>query len=179
MRGIEFSEKDGKLHFSYYQEEKVPKDEDERDARYVFQSSGIIPKRIVQRGEKAIKNYAEKIVEASIAQRKAEIRKRNKFGHNPDFPISVEHKGKLLKGKIVSAHSGTLIVRLDEPYRGESKITFGFASAMAGHHIFSGPSTFSKCALETAEELLIKIYEREKYNKEHEGIIDLAKKLNE
>ncbi len=174
---IEYFEKEGRLWFSY--EERVSRPTKVHQEVYnLYESSGKIPKKIRNQGKEAIKKYAERKVKADIKKQKAETKKYDKFAKNPDFPVSVEHRGKILKGRIFSAEDSVLQVRLEEPYQGEHYVNFGFGSAVVGKHIFDSPTSLSEHAIEAAQKLLIRIYEEKKHYKQHKEVIDLAERLN-
>jgi len=174
---IRYFEKEGELWFSYEEKVSVPTKVHE-EVYCVYESLGKIPKKIQNQGKEGIKKYAEKKVKADIRKQKAETKKHDEFAKNPDFPISVEHQCKILKGRIFSAQDNVLQVRLEEPCRGEHYVIFGFGSAVAGHHIFDGPISFSKYAIGAAQELLIRIYDEKKHYKQYKEVIDLAERLN-
>lgn len=175
--GIRYLEKDGELEFFYEEEVLIPT-RVHLQVCQVYESSGKIPKKIREKGDRAIKNYAERKVRADIGKQKAEVATRDRFAKNPNFPVSVEHDGKTLRGKIISAEDTTLRVRLEEPCQGESFVIYGFASAMAGKHIFDGAESFSKDAIASAQKLLIEIYEEKKHLWKHKEVIALAERLN-
>jgi len=135
----------------------------------------IIPDKIVEKGDEAVRKYAEseqKKHNASNARRKKNLKK---WGTNPNFPVEVGYGGVLLKGKIVSALDGLLTVRCEEPCQGEEYTNFHcFGSAMAGHYIFESDGTFSEHAVNAAKRLLISIYK----DAQNKPLHDMATRLN-
>lgn len=177
MPKIEYFEKDGELWFSYEEHVSVPT-KAHKAVWQVFESSGKVPQDIVKQGEEAIKKHTQQKIKRAIKAQKAKAQKQEEYEKNPDFPVSTEYGNKILKGRIVSAEDETLTVRLEEPYQGEIKLHYGWASAMSCKYIFASHRKFSKSALESARQLLIDIYKKQKYYEEHKEVIDLAEKLS-
>lgn len=175
---IKYFEEDGELRFSYEEKVSIPTKAHAAVCRE-YKSSGRIPKKIQEQGEQAIKKYAERKVKADVRKQKVKDKKRDQFAKNPNFPVSVEYNGEILKGKIISADDSTLRVRLEEPYQGEDYVIYGFISAMSGRHIFDKLGNFSGEAIATAQRLLIGIYKEKKHYEEHKEVIDLAKRLTD
>lgn len=177
VKKIKYFEKNGELWFSYENHVSVPT-KIHAAVYEIYKCSDIIPKEIIEQGEKSVKNYVKKKVKAYLKERKANDEKHNKFAANPNFPISVKYEDIVLKGKIISALDNVLVVRLEEPYQGEEYVIYTWASAKAKRYIFESLTSFSKDAIETAQKLLIQIYKEKKHQDENKEMIDLAKKLN-
>lgn len=176
---INIFEKDGKLRYLYKEKERVPNDR--REAYYLYETSNVVPQRIIEQGKEVIKEYVGRRVEENINRQKRKNRKHEQFEANPDFPIEVKCGRVILKGKIISATSDIVRVRLEAPknYQGETEVAFGFASAMAGHYIFEGESDkFSGYAIKRAQGLLVKIYKEEARKRKHRKIVEISKDLN-
>ncbi len=174
---IKYLEKGGELWFSFT--ERVPVSTQAHSRVYrVYESSGKIPEEIQKQGKQAIRTYAERKVKADVRKQKVKAKEHDEFAKNPDFSVSVEHDGKLLKGKIISADDNVLRVHLEKPCQGENCVIYGFGSAMLGKHIFDRFKSFSEDAITHAQTLLIRIYEQNKHCDEHKEVIDLAKQLN-
>lgn len=175
-----YVEKNGILYFSFYKEISVPTKT--HAAEYdVYELIEQIPLEIQNQGENAIINYAEGKVKKYFEESKAERKKTEEFLKNPDFSVNVAYEGKILRGKIFSAEDGVLEVCLEDPFQGESSVTFGFGSAMAGHYILDEESIelkFSDYSINKAKEMLIEIYKSKIYEEQHRETIDLAEKLN-
>ncbi len=166
---IQYSEKNGKLWYCY---------EHYFDSYQTKIIEGGVPDNIAKKGKAAIKKYVEKSITAIL---KKDERFRV-FGNNLNVPISVQHNGVLLKGKITYAGARTIDVCLEKPkkYAGESWINFGFASAVAGRYVFEAGDEpkLSRAAIEGAKEVLKRIYNEKKNQEDNKEIIDLAEKLN-
>lgn len=160
--GITYVEEKGNLYFVYNKSAlRVP-----------------VPRNVQRMGQQGVQEYAEKYVLNDLKKRE----KMALFEKNPNFPVKTRCGNIVLEGRIVSAENNILKVRLERPvkYSGEKDINFGFASAMVGHYIFSGTRLceFSKPTIESAQQLLVQIYEGKKYEEKYRGAIKLAEKLN-
>lgn len=175
---IEFHEEDGKLWFSY-SETEVLQSHPHRSAYKYYQTEGIIPPKVIRQGLQAISDYATARVHKDITTQKARYQKIQHFLENPDFPLETNYGRTKLKGRIVSAVNNSLVVELTDPYHGRKIVNYGFASAMAGHHILDKGGTFSDNAVETAKRLLVTIYRTMRYNEQHSDLIQLAAQLNQ
>lgn len=176
---ITFESRDGRIHYSYHEREEVPT-KNHLQRWKVFQTEGIIPYQVALEGAEAIETYAYDVVTAEIAEQKARDERISAFLHNPDYAVEVEYDGITLRGKIISGEDSTVTVRLEEPseYQGEKFVIFGFGAAMAGHFILDEEGSFSEHAIDSAQRLLIQIYEREKNGKEYESFAEILARLN-
>ena len=134
----------------------------------------VIPKKILDKGERAVMEYA-------VQKLKETKKKWKEFEDVKDAirknPISVQTKYKnniLLKGRIVEATTTYVGVELDKPLRGEWGISFGYASAMAGHYVFTKNNKLSKHAYNAAYNCLCNAY-RDNLRKPEK---DLMSRLN-
>ena len=145
-----------------------------REENAYYNTDGIIPQRILDKGEDAIFNYIlKKIKKAKKGWQKGEsIEDKIKEEH---IPISTEYKdGTILEGRIIEATSRCIQVELDNPLKGKSCINYGFASAMARHYVFTEEHEISKNGNESAKRALCWAYEDAiKADKK-----DLIKKIN-
>lgn len=180
-QNVEYFEKAGELWFRY--EETVSLPTQHHAARY--REYGIeeqIPKELQDRGDlEAINEYAEDRISKKIGRAKKRSAAQDKYSENPNFPISVEHNGIVLRGKIVSVTDSFLGVRLESPaeFSGEDGINYGFSAAMSGKYIFSGHKQFSNDAVATARRLLIEIYRKKKHEADNAKVVSLARRLNQ
>jgi hypothetical protein len=172
---IRYEEKEGRLGYSYR--------EDDPDVSLTYFASGVVPTNLCGKGERAIRAFVAKSVEEQI---NADRRKKAPwvaFLKNLNVPISSQHYGVLLKGRVVYADFRLIKIRLDEPkeYRGETPMHFGYASHLAGHHVFDPseePPRLSQYAIEGGRTGLTWIYDRIKHQRDHGHVIALAKSLN-
>ena len=149
-----FLDKDKKLHFRYQDYYDLGKNE-----TATLELKEVIPDEIRGRGN--IDLYVKEKVESYLKERFEKINEQKKFEQNPDFSVEIKYKNILLKGKIIRASIRGLNVRLEEPFqeeKGERNINYGWASAMAGHYVFSSHCQFSENAIESAKDLLKMIY---------------------
>lgn len=177
---IEYTQEDGKIYFKYY----ATFGNAEREGSYSFRLEGRIPEEIQKRGEKAIRNYAQERLKDYLTMEIQQHKKDEDFEKNPDFPIAIEYDGQKLEGKIVLAKARYFRVRLEQPLKGEmNSLSYGFASAMAGHHIFTRDEnnnlSLSEMTINDAKNILIKIYKAEKNKLQHGEAIKLVKELNQ
>lgn len=166
MKGLEFHEESGQIGFSF-----------EKPCRHggYYSIRKTIPTGIVKQGKKAILYYAlQKVEEAEMQWRNAEfiendIRKKHIY-------IQAMYKdGASLEGRIVEATNRFIRVELDRPLKGESSINFGFASAMAGHYVFTAGHKISSEGYDGARTALCWAYEAAL----HKPQKDLVKILNQ
>jgi|GEM_PF-7026073 len=134
--------------------------------------SKTIPKEIVSKGIKKIENYVDKEIEKlnkeiEVGEEKYERIKKARIS------INAHYKGQFLKGIIKSATDRYIEVELERPVKGSSNINYGFASAMAGHYVFSG-NELSENAIESAKRALCWAYDQAIHKKEK----NIADKLN-
>lgn len=137
-----------------------------------------VPQEVLARGTAAIRAHAAAHVRAWWKEQRTEIDRFEACAAHPDFPITTMHRGVTLKGRIISAANSTLRVRLEEPYTGERHVEFRWASAMAGHYIFTETGEFTKDAIASAKRLLAEIYNDARHRDEHRDTIALAHRLN-
>lgn len=162
---VNYIEKNGQIYFEYY----ATFGNAEREGSYLFKLKEQIPEEIQKQGKEAVKVYTRERVKGYLTTEIQKHKKDEDFQKNPDFPISIEYDGQKLQGKIILAKVRYFRVRLERPLQGEmNSYNYGYASAMAGHHIFSrngdGDLTFSDYAIKDAEKILIKIYLVEELN---------------
>jgi len=169
--------KDGRVHFW----------EDRGEIRFGYAKryrnrelklSGSVPKDIQRRDARVIRAHAAQIVRAWWRKHRTEIDRFDAYEAHPDFPVTTKDRGVVLTGRIVSAVNSTLRVRLETPYTGERHIEYRWASAMAGHFIFTKSGEFSADAIATAKYLLVEIYRKEQHRERHRDTIALADRLN-
>ena len=176
-RRINFFEKGGALWFKY--EERVLDLKIEWRERWkIYKTEGEIPQAIVAKGEEAIKAHVEEVVTDYLIEARDQEAKHEAYASNLDFPVSFQHQGVLLNGKIVSGFDNTLVVRLEEPYQGERSVHFGFGSAIAGRFIFDREGNLTQAAVETAQRWMVYIYEEQYNYEQNKDIVDLANNLN-
>ena len=168
---IEYHERKGVIWFSYYKEVPVS-----ANSSQVYETSGKIPSEVQKQGKEAVRKYAEQKVKQRIATQERKNHKQGEFEKNPNYPVETTFKGKLLKGRIISAEDSTLTVRLEKPYQGEQDVHFGWAAAMHKKYIFDGKGSFSSDALDSAQELLVDIYQKQCRKRSKTG--KLVSKLN-
>lgn len=146
-----FLDPNKKLHFEYRDYYGV-----NNGGSIVLELTEMVPDEIQDR--KNIDLYAEERVKNYLEERFKKIDEQMKFEQNPDFFIEMEHEKIKLSGRIIRASARGFTVRLEKPFLGERNINYGFASAMAGHHVFSDHCQFSEDAIDTAKSLLLLIY---------------------
>ena len=172
---IDYFEKDGELWFSC--EQKVF---NESGGCRTFSSSGKVPLQKVREGSEAIRLYVGQKVRREVQRQKREASAIDQHRRSSSFPIEVQYRGVLLKGKMSSSDGRFLQVVLEEPYLVHTGITYGWASAMAGRFIFdqNDPRKFSAHTIAAAKGLLVEAYQEEEYRRAHQDIIALADELN-
>lgn len=177
---LRYLEKNGELHYEYRKRISIQTRHHYKAYRD-YKSSGIVPKEIISQGNMVIYRWVKDKIGHDTEEQKQLFEAWDRFDKNPDFPVSVEHEGLLLEGRIISSEDSTLTVRLEKPeqYKGEHFVIYGFGAAMAKKYIYNKDRTFSDDAIATAKNLLIKIYLKQKHYQENKKIIDLAANLNQ
>lgn len=162
-----FEEDEGEIRFSYIA--KVGDD-------ILYSLDEDIPANIVEKGKKAMLNYASKKIQKVRKELKGnesieeDIRKKRKNYR----PLKTEYKdGIVLKGRIVEATDSFIRVKLDTPLKGESSIYVSYVSAMPMHY-FSTRNRISKDGYDAAREALCTAYERALHKPQR----DLVHRLN-
>ena len=176
----------GRLHFHfeggklwYYIEDDVSYGSRFHSGMHIsYEAQGIVPQEIVDQGEEAILEYAEKEAREQINEQEKHHLKRDNYEKNPNFSLTTVHDGTVLRGKIISAYDSALVVRLDEPVQGDTTLSYNFASAMSGHFIFKG-GQFTDYTIERAKGMLVTIYLKKLQNQETGKVISLEQKLND
>jgi hypothetical protein len=175
-------QEDGKVYFYEqndalwwsYRETKYLKSGEEQ----VYKAKGKVPKKLINQGQAAIRQYAKQRAYLAIQRAKERRTDLDNFLSAPNFPVQFTYKGVVLKGKIDFASHRYIHVVLESPLKGESGINFGLASAFAGHFVIEN-DTFSNAAIEAAQRLLVQIYRYQKRNLNLDQYSQLAQQLNE
>lgn len=162
-KSIHYYEEDGKLRYSYSE----------------YEIKGVVPRKIINQGEEAIRAYVTRKVEKALKLKREAAKKHEDFAKNPNVMVETLYQGITLKGVISYADGRLLVVRMSAPYEGEASVNFGWASAIAGRHMYESGTILSGAALEAAKKLLVKIYQEKSHELLHRDTIDLARKLNE
>lgn len=165
---IHFWEARGEVHFGFFEVYR------QRELRL----SCRVLKDIREHGAAAIRAHATTQVRAWRTAQRAAIDRFDAYAAHPNFPITTTHRGVTLKGRIISAANNTLRVRLEEPYTGEQHVEYRWASAMAGHHIFTETGEFTKEAIASAKRLLTETFNEAAHRKNHRATIELTEQLN-
>lgn len=97
---IRYFEKEGELWFSY-EERVLTASKAYAQVYSVYESSDRIPKKVQKQGLEAIRKYTERKVKADIRKQKSKARRHDRFAKDPNFSVSVEYEGEILKGKII------------------------------------------------------------------------------
>lgn len=177
---INYIEKNGQIYFAYLTTFGNAK----REGAHRFELKGRVPKNIKKQGKEIIKSYVREQIKNYLTAEVSQQKKDENFQKNPDFPISTKYDGQKLEGKIILAKVRYFRVRLETPLQGEmNSLNYGFASAMAGHHIFSRDEsnnlTLSEMTVNDAKDILIEIYEAEKNKIKYGDMIKLVDELNQ
>ena len=108
-----------------------------------------VPSSIAKKGEKEIFSYAY----GKIKELERKIKRIDRIEENirkNHIPIKTKYKNILLEGRIVEATSHYIGVELDKPLKGVSCMNYGFASALAGHHVFTKDHKISEGGFNSA-----------------------------
>jgi|GEM_PF-6284449 len=161
---LRYLEKNGELHYEYKKRFSVPTRHHYKVYRE-YKSRGVVPKDVINEGNMAIMRHVKSQIDRDTQEQKKQFEIWNAFDKNPNFLVSVEHVGLLLEGRIISSEDSTLIVRMEEPeqYQGEDSVIYGIDAALSKRYMFDKDRTFSDDAIETAKNLLIKIYQKQKH----------------
>lgn len=190
---IEYFEQDGKLGIQYR-----PAFEDSlflirplesgRDTNIDWpRMVGFVPKDVQEKGKDAIRGYAKRKCDADLKklkeERRRELREADERQKTLNQPISIMHKGTLLKGRIVIGPSGyDVIVKLEDPFKAQTTPYSDptcFASSMAGHRTFSlNDGSLTQWAIKDAEENLTHLYDYEVRRRKHGKVLKLSEDLN-
>lgn len=156
---------DKNLKFSY--ENKI-------NEHHSYAVNEVVPKQIIQKGEKSILQYvSKKIKEARKELEKISFIEDN-IRKNP-IPIQTNYKdGTSLEGRIVEATSENITVKLDKPEGGQRSIHYGMASCIAKKYIFTEDYKISAEGYHSAHRALCLAYE-DRLQKPQENLIN---KLN-
>jgi len=141
----------------------------------IYETSGEVPYDVVDRGEDAVRKYVKDSTTRHVEGEKERMERWFAFAEDPDFPVSIRHDRKVLRGKVISVLNNTLVVRLEQPYQGERSVHYGFGSTGS---IFSD-SSLSEDAIRNAQKLLVRIYDEQLHYEESREVIDLAKWLKQ
>ena len=133
-----------------------------------------IPESIAKQGEEIILEYASQIVDKYKKKWKRCEDKEKNIRKN-HIPITTKYGKVQLEGRIVEATSKYIGVELDKPLKGKSGINFGYASAIAGHHVFTENHEISQCGYDSAKRALCWAHDKA-INKPKK---DLAERLNQ
>lgn len=162
--GINFYESEGALWLSC--------SERRRDGGY-NKSHGVVPQEVIAAGQSAVREYASREIEKLRAGIKHREDAEDEIKRNP-IPISVKYKGTVLEGRVIGATARYIDVELLRPVKGRGGMNFGFASGIAGHHVFGSDDQISEHGYNAARTALQRAYERA-LNK---PVSDLAEELN-
>jgi len=170
---VEFHEYQGELWWTFRQKVHTSK-----SSYRLYEVCRLIPTDVIAQGLEAVRGFAHQQVTEIVGKQKEAHARIDAFLADPDFPVSLEYEGVILKGRIDRASERYLHVRLEEPYVGESGVNYGWASAMGGHYILKG-ETFSEDAIGSARWILIDVYKRERHREQNREVIELAEHLND
>ena len=163
---IEYSEDFGRLKFSC-----------EKDG---YKLSATIPDSIIDRGKVAITEYVNERMDGHINKTKKnniKSKERTERIKNTNVPISLNHDGQNLKGRIIDYKGKgdrgliTIILEFPRKYKGNDSIYSCFGMSMAGIRVFDNEGYLTKWAIATAKKSLVEIYEGKKKR-------EIAEKLN-
>ena len=155
---LKFSQQEGKLSFVY-----------QEDGGYPRSFCDSVPEDVVTKGKETVKEYVSGIIIGKKEEWRRYEAAQEAIRQNP-IPVQTTYKdGTTLEGHIVEATGSFIKIKLVN----SSEAHFGYASAMAGHHVFDGYK-LSEYGFTGAEEALCRAYEKV-LNK---PIIDLADELN-
>jgi len=172
---IEYHRIGNKLWYSY-KEEDIKRAESGATSRRTYEAKGLIPDEIIAQGDKVVKEFVRIQVDEKVNAEKEDDRQRTEHRERLRHPLELVYEEVLLKGQIRSSDGTVLTAELLEPYQGEKHLSFGFASAMSGHYIYS-KGGFSDYAVKRAEGILVEVYQEEKDKVENSELDDLAKRL--
>lgn len=138
-----------------------------------FESFGTVPQDIAKEGKSAVENYVTECLKERDEKIKRCEARYDDVAQNHVPVRAVYEDGTLLEGRIVEANASRIRVELDKPLKGNSNIRFGFASAIAGRHIWEGDE-ISEHGLDGTRRALCWAYE----NALNADVIALADVLN-
>jgi len=164
-RNLKFDEDSGNIVFHYSRSSKN---------KGTCCLDETVPSSIAKKGEKEIFSYAY----GKIKELERKIKRIDRIEENirkNHIPIKTKYQNILLEGRIVEATSCYIGVELDKPLKGASCMNYGFASALAGHHVFTKDHKISEGGFDSACTALCWAYE----DALHKPQKELAKNLNE
>lgn len=166
---LEFFDRNGVIHYSYHEKVIVG------GGYRLYTASGKVPAEIAEQGVKAVRAYVDQEIQRTVGAKKERDRIFDENRRALNVPISCEHEGVLLRGRVISRNDD-LVVDLESPVQGSEPLAWGnsFAGAMAGHKVWAQPGvSLTEEAVDCAKRQLVDIYK-----KVTSPVKDLVKKLN-